>query len=375
MCVLLWVICASPTLAQLSTEDHVADPGFWPTQPGGPQKLYSGGAVCASCHAGIAATQLATPMANAALFTRASGILNSHPTLKFAFGRYHYQFQTDARQTLYTINDGEKTLQYPLVWAFGIGRVGQSYLFKKDDGNFYEARVTYFAPLKTLDFTPGRALAAAKDEEEAMYRKVGAGEVVKCFACHTTGSAFEGLFNEATLAPGVHCEACHGPGAKHVALQQTAKLTGVSDSGPATIFNSAQLQPADSVDFCGACHATFWDVKLAGGSGPTTARSQPYRLEQSKCWGQGDARLTCIACHDPHKQLETDSAAYDGACLKCHLNGAAAKKTADHPGPACPVSTQNCSSCHMAKVYVPEMHADFTDHRIRIVRAGEAYPE
>jgi hypothetical protein len=29
----------------------------------------------------------------------------------------------------------------------------------------------------------------------------------------------------------------------------------------------------------------------------------------------------------------------------------------------------------MPKVYVKEMHDNFTDHRIRIVRAGEAFPK
>jgi hypothetical protein len=29
----------------------------------------------------------------------------------------------------------------------------------------------------------------------------------------------------------------------------------------------------------------------------------------------------------------------------------------------------------MPKVNVPEMHYNFADHRIRIARAGEAYPE
>jgi len=313
-------------------------------------------------------------MADAAIPVAASGILHDHATLQFAFGRYHYQLQTAGRQTMYSASDGEQTLKYPLLWAFGVGRIGQTYLFKKEDGNFYEARVTYFAPLKTLDFTPGRALAAAKDLPEAMYRKVGAAEVTKCFACHTTGSAFEGRFDEKTVTPGIHCEACHGPGAKHVFAQQTAKLTGFPDSA-ATIFNPAQLQPVDAVDFCGACHGAYWDVKLSGTTGPSTARAQPYRLEQSKCWGQGDARLACMTCHDPHKPLETETAAYDGACLSCHVNIAGAKKTASQPGPPCPVSRQNCASCHMAKVYVPEMHADFTDHRIRIVSAGEAYPE
>jgi len=368
------MFCAPLAEAQLSTDDHLAEPGFWPHQSATSRDDFAGAKACASCHAGKAAMQKLTPMANAAFSTAESGILREHPKLNFAFSHYKYELKTDAQHTTYSLTDGETTLQYPLLWAFGVGRVGQSYLFKKEDGKFYEARVTYFTPLKTLEFTPGRAITSAKGPEEAMYRAVGAAEVTRCFACHTTASIINEEFDEKHLIPGVSCEACHNPGAKHVSVMQTAKVTGITPDDK-NIFNSAVLKPADSVDFCGACHGTFWDVKLSGVTGPSTARSQPYRLEQSKCWGTGDARLTCIACHDPHKQLETDTSAYDGACLNCHVNGANAEKTADHPGPACPVSKQNCASCHMPKVYVPEMHDNFTDHRIRIARTGEAYPE
>jgi hypothetical protein len=115
-------------------------------------------------------------------------------------------------------------------------------------------------------------------------------------------------------------------------------------------------------------------VKLSGVKGVSSARSQPFRLEESKCWGKGDARLTCIACHDPHKPLQTDASAYDGVCSSCHVK-AGEKKSGVHPGEPCPANTKNCVSCHMEKVYVPEMHYKFTDHRIRIVRPNEAFPE
>jgi hypothetical protein len=29
----------------------------------------------------------------------------------------------------------------------------------------------------------------------------------------------------------------------------------------------------------------------------------------------------------------------------------------------------------MVKVYVPEMHSNFTDHRIRIAKPGEPFPD
>ena len=304
-----------------------------------------------------------------------SDILHSHPTLNFAFDKYRYEIKSSATQYLYTVTDSAHKQSTILLWAFGTDRVGQSYLFKKDDGKFYEARVTYFDTLKALHFTPDRALTTAKDLDEAMYRPVEASEIRHCFGCHTTAPIVANQLDEKNLIPGVTCEACHGPGAKHVAAMQAATVAGMPPSAEGTIFNAALLNPADSVDFCGSCHATWWDVKLSGVKGVSNAKSQPYRLQGSKCWGKGDPRLTCVACHDPHKQLQTDAASYDANCLSCHLATTTEKKTAEHLGAACPVSTKNCASCHMPKVYVPEMHYNFTDHRIRIARASDPYPE
>jgi hypothetical protein len=161
---------------------------------------------------------------------------------------------------------------------------------------------------------------------------------------------------------------------------RAAKLGGES-ANDLQIFNPASLHPADAVDFCGACHATAWDVKLSENKGVSNTRSQPYRLEKSKCWGQGgDRRLTCIGCHDPHKQLQTEASAYDGACLSCHsgaktVSGSNDGMTVNHAAATCPVATKNCVTCHMPKVEVPEMHYAFTDHKIRIVRPGEKYSD
>jgi len=303
-----------------------------------------------------------------------SEILHSHSDLKFTVGTYHYEIKTDAKQSVYTVSDGSHTLSATLLWAFGVGRAGQSYLFKKEDGRFYEARVTFFDTLQAIDFTPARALPSPKDIHEAMYRSVPPSEVARCFGCHTTAANIGERFDENNLMLGVTCEACHGPGARHAASAQASLLAGITDEEPGAIFNPAKLNPADSVDFCGACHSTWWDVRLSGVKGVSTARSQPYRLEESKCWTKGDARLTCIACHDPHQQLQTEPSAYDNICSSCHV-ASGKKTTADHPGEPCPTSAKNCVSCHMEKVYVPEMHYKFTDHRIRIVRQDEPFPE
>lgn len=362
-----------PALAQLSTEDHLADPGFWPTRDMPFRQAFAGPNACLRCHADKTA-QNATPMGGTLVPAGKADILHAHPRLSFKIGRFEFQIDTKPQQSKYSISDGKQRLAYPLTWAFGTGRVAQSYLFKKEHGAYYESRVTYFIRMGTLDFTPSRALLAPSSLEEAMYRPVPEAEIQRCFACHATASTIAGKFDEQHLIPGVTCEACHGPGAAHIEAMD-ARIAGDPQADRTAIFNASHLSASDAVDSCGACHGTFWDVKLAGVKGVSTTRSAPYRLVTSKCWGKGDGRLTCSACHNPHQQLETRSVAYDSKCLRCHVNATGASTTASHPGRACPVERKNCTTCHMPKVFVPEMHADFTDHRIRIARQGEAFPE
>jgi hypothetical protein len=45
-----------------------------------------------------------------------------------------------------------------------------------------------------------------------------------------------------------------------------------------------------------------------------------------------------------------------------------------HVPKSCPVAETRCDICHMPKVEIPGTHFKFTDHRIRIMRAGEPYP-
>ncbi len=364
-------VCAA---AQLATSDHLGDPGFWPTRPAQSRTEYAGDSSCGSCHASIAASSQQTQMAHALMPASASEALQTHPNLSFQYQGDRYQIQTKDGTVSYSVSDGGHTLQAQLLWAFGVGRVGQTYLYQRS-GQFFEARASYFPGLQGLGFTPGRDLGGTVRLDEAMERPVGMPEVVRCFSCHATEAMIGSTFNEANLVPGVHCEACHGPGVRHAAAMQRL-LAGKTSSEKTYIFNPATLAPDDSIDFCGACHATWWDAKLSGTHGPASTRAPAYRLESSQCWIRThDARLTCITCHDPHVPLQTNPQAYDVQCLRCHAITAAAKPTTQRPGHACPVSTSRCTTCHMPKVYVPEMHSDFTDHRIRIVKTGEPFPE
>jgi hypothetical protein len=307
-----------------------------------------------------------------------SDVLSQRGQLTFQQGKISYQIATAAEKSVYAVTDGTQRLSAALTWSFGDGHVGQSYLFERE-GNFFESRVSYFDTLKALDFTPGRKLTDPQNLEQAMARRVDGSELVRCFACHATASTIGDKLERSRIIPGISCEACHGPGLKHAVAQQMASAEGQvleSDQKTDLVFDPAKLSPPDAVDFCGSCHGTWWDVKLAPPVGIANVRSQPYRLEKSRCWGkQGDTRITCVACHDPHQKLVRDTASYDRNCLSCHLAATSMKPTPDHQGPACKVSAKDCASCHMPKYELSDFHYRFTDHDIRVVRPGAPYPE
>ena len=306
-------------------------------------------------------------MAHAAAQAADSDVLRARDCLSFRFGPYSYRIARALKGSVYSVSDGKRTISEQLLWAFGVGEVGQTYVLERN-GSYYESRVSYYSAIQGLDLTTGHPRSAPAWLDDAVGRSMDATEIRRCFGCHTTASTTGNRFDPSRLIPGITCEACHGPGAKHVSAMKAGRVQR------SLILSPARLYPVDSVDFCGACHRTWWDVKLLGAVGISNVRFQPYRLENSRCWGKGDARITCVSCHDPHHPLQRDSAPYDERCLRCHLARPGAKPDREHPGVACPMSTRNCVSCHMPKVELPDMHFKFTDHQIRVVREGEPYP-
>jgi hypothetical protein len=343
-------------------------PGWWPTKSSPPRDEYLGPTACAECHASIAADQKTTPMAKACVRASDSKYLQAHDRVTYQLGGYTYEILHAGGGAVYSVSDGRRSLSATLGWAFGEGESGESYIFA-NEGNSYEGRVSYYPSLQALDFTPGHPHSVPTDLGRAFGRQLDSEETRRCFGCHNTASSTAGNFDPDQLIPGVTCEACHGPGAKHVARMREGRTA----EGLALVLNPAKLAPADSVDFCGACHRTLIDVMdamEAQAKDLPTVRFQPYSLEISRCWGKGDARITSLACHNPHQPLAHDLASYDTRCLSCHLASRRTKKAPDHLGAACPRATRNCVTCHMPKYEVPDTHAKFTDHWIRIVRSG-----
>jgi hypothetical protein len=86
-----------------------------------------------------------------------------------------------------------------------------------------------------------------------------------------------------------------------------------------------------------------------------------------------------------------DLAFYDAKCLACHnlATHSSSERTVRHDANAtqkvfgassseaksCPVAGSKCVTCHMPRTRMLGGHLIFTDHEIRVVHPGDAYPD
>ncbi len=154
-----------------------------------------------------------------------------------------------------------------------------------------------------------------------------------CASCHTTGyrptghqDTLDGIVG-AWAAPGVECEACHGPGSLHA-------------SNP---YGIRMLIDRDS-QACGRCHSLGDATQVQASGGFIVDMQQYSEIRQSK-----HAALQCVLCHDPHTGVVQLSQAHKATvtteCANCHNQEAAYQKNALHVAQGL-----ECVDCHMPHI-------------------------
>jgi hypothetical protein len=183
----------------------------------------------------------------------------------------------------------------------------------------------------------------------------------------------------------IGCERCHGPGGHHVAAV-AAGFSSLETAGP------GESSGAAINEMCGKCHSMHRpEVISAPRTDPVWNRFQALALTWSRCFKESEGKLSCVTCHDPHRNRETSPARNEAKCLGCHgspkANPTASKRSPTSTArgkPAtgkddstraqtvCPVNpTRGCIECHMPRNWQQGTHSFKTDHFIR-VREGSA---
>lgn len=333
---------------------------------------FVGDQACAECHGKLVAVQSRSAMGMAMEPVANSKVLTDHPIMTFRGDTYSYEIRRKDKESFYTVTDGKDSVTLPILYAFGQGKAGQTYVLQHE-GAYYESRLSFYNEIKGLDFTIGAPRAVPESLKKAIGRRLSENEVNSCFSCHSTGGVNGGHLDLEKMTPGVRCEACHGPGGAHIEAVNAEK------PGAKLIYNPNRLSSDElTQNFCASCHRGSEEFGLLKGMEINNVRFQPYRIFHSKCYSD-DRRISCTACHNPHEPLKVDSAHYDSKCLACHAPKNSLTESKTEPGAhgmvaGCKVATKECVSCHMPKLGPAAAHFKFTDHYIRTVKPKEVYP-
>ena len=223
-----------------------------------------------------------------------------------------------------------------------------------------------------------------------------------CVMCHSTGciprlDMTTGATDTSVAQFGIACEACHGPGGKHVEYERSLKAGGDHSSTDHRIVNPAKLDPYRSSQVCGQCHAVaafvndqlISDWRTSGAwyrpgddlsqtratvlpahlseeqiaqfrhdnpffdgsywpDGMVRAAGREYNgLLESACYQQGG--MTCLSCHSMHRSEPDDQLAAgmrgNQACLQCH--DSLREQLTEHTHHPADSSGSECQNCHM----------------------------
>jgi hypothetical protein len=374
-------------------------PGGAPSGPAGTAPnvtQFVGDQACAGCHPAVFAAHHGSRHA-ATLHPMLAGHLPAPFPDQFRFRdrTTGLQYALERRGGRYLFEVPSSGEAEPAEFAFGSGKTGITLVSRAEGGAIREFRMSYFPSRRRWEVTPGQRGTPADPLGRLQNREMAQ----RCFGCHSTVIAASQAIPERQFM-GVGCEACHGPGRRHIAAVQRGDPTP-------HIENPGRWNGQRVNALCGRCHRSEQELDpLDTFALSQTQRFQPLGLAKSACFRQSAGRLSCVTCHDAHENASLDTSHYEAVCLSCHGGKASAqaysvsriaypaKSTAGlplpnpqyvHPlrgyprttpqrpsiGRPCPVNPRSgCIGCHMPNREVVR-GISMADHWIRVVRASQ----
>lgn len=372
---------------------------------------YVGAAACFGCHPAETERWRRSDHALAMQPADAASLLGDFADRRFSAQGVETLFSTrGGAYTVRTQGPGAKMASFPVAYAFGVAPL-QQILLPLDRGRLQAFDVAWDARPKTeggqrwRSLHPGERLRPGDPLHWTGFLATWNGS---CAECHSTNlrkgyDAEADVFATTWSDLSVACEACHGPGSRHVAWAEAGPAGRRSEDatrglvaplrdtgggrwelapGARIRHRTAPRSSRAELETCARCHSRrgqFWSDVVPG-----EAIEQTHRvalLEPGLYHADGQIRdevyehgsflqsrmhragVTCTDCHDPHAgRLRAEG---NALCGRCHE--AAAFDTPAHHHHAPGSTAARCVSCHMIeRVY---MGIDRRrDHSFRVPR-------
>jgi predicted CXXCH cytochrome family protein len=369
---------------------------------------------CAGCHEAQAKRWRTSQHALAMDHATDKSVLGDFSGATFEYyGVRSRFFRKDGKFLVETDGPDGKLDVFEIKYTFGIDPL-QQYLIELPGGRLqalslaWDARTKAKGGQRWFHLYPNEEI---RHDDILHWTKLNQNWNFMCAECHSTGvrknyDAAHDRFATTWTEISVGCEACHGPGSRHVRWAQEQKSwwpfgkANDRDMGllvrfgerdgvtwhrdPMTGQPERSVAPAvlrKEVETCGLCHARGGEFSEDWVPGHWLSDTHTVSLlsrglyqvdgqmhdevynygsfKQSRMFAAG---VTCSDCHDPHGAKLRASG--DGVCLQCHAETYAAA-THHHHEAASPALS--CASCHMpSRIYmiIDPRH----DHSFRIPR-------
>jgi predicted CXXCH cytochrome family protein len=374
-----------------------------------PQANYVGAAACKQCHESEYKAwngshhQLAMQEANA------TTVLGDFENAKFK----HYDvestfFKRDGKFMVRTDGADGKLADFEINYVFGVWPL-QQYLIGFPGGRYQTLGISWDSRTKSEGGQRWFHIYANEKvdhNDQLHWTGLYQNWNLECAECHSTNlkkgydavsNTYKTTFNEINVA----CEACHGPGSRHVewAKHAAAPYSPASDKGlvrlksrwneawksPAADAKHAQRdQPADAaaMNTCAACHARRSTITESGTPGAPLADTHRLALltppnyypdgqqrEEVYVWNSFlqttmyQKGVTCMDCHDAHtSKLRAEG---NALCTRCH--NAELFDSGKHHFHQAGTTGAQCVECHMPAQNYMVVDAR-RDHGMRVPR-------
>ena len=322
------------------------------------------------------------------------------------FGTVTRFVERDGTYLVQTRGEGGAAGEFPVKYTFGVEPL-QQYLVEFPGGRLqtlpfsWDTRPARIGGQRWFHVYPHEMIAP---EDPLYWTGREQNWNYMCAECHSTqvdlgydpaADSFATTWEELDVA----CEACHGPGSRHVVQAERAELDAslglvvdLDDRGAATwVINpdtgiaersEVRAKPPRQPEACGRCHSRRGVIAPEYRYGEPLADTHlPALLEEPLYFADGQIReevyvygsflqsrmyragVSCSDCHEPHSLELVAGDDPNAVCAQCHLPAKFA--TDEHRRHAAGVA--NCVDCHMpARTYM--VVDDRRDHGFRVPR-------
>jgi predicted CXXCH cytochrome family protein len=376
-----------------------------------PAKGYLGATACKECHGAAYDAWSRSHHKLAMQPADATTVLGDFKNAKFTYAGTTSTFSTrGGKYFVRTDGPDGKLADFEIKYTFGVDPL-QQYLIELPGGRLQALGIAWDTRPKAqggqrwFHLYPDQKLHAG---EPLHWAGVDQNWNFMCAECHSTAlrknfDATKKTFATAWTEINVACEACHGPGADHVAWAQAKKIgkaypgggnglvvalderRSVTWSPVASTGNAQRSVPRETsreIVTCAVCHARAARIsdEIATGK-PLQDSHRLARLDEGLYYPDGQIRdevyewgsfvqsrmnakgVTCSDCHDPHSLSLRQPG--NAVCATCHQ--AAKYDAPSHTHHTKGSAGAACVACHMPTTTYMRIDARH-DHSLRIPR-------